>query len=317
MAVPSKLDATLAVLNGLVGDHLARTDNGLATEMALVHHGKPIALTRSALSRAYPAATGKLVLLVHGLMSTESVWRFPDGTDYGTRLESELGFTPLAVRYNSGRRIPDNGAELAALLERLIEAFPVPVEELVVIGHSMGGLVFRSACHAAVEQGHGWLVRVKRAVYVGTPHLGAPMERAGRLVAKVLRAVDDPYTRLAADIANLRSEGIKDLGDAPLTHAQRAKLAVDLRAPSHPVPLLAGIRHHLIAGALWEHPLLATLFGDVMVPVPSATAGLDASGADAALPPCRIRILPGISHLPLAHHPEVYAQLRGWLEESP
>src|SRR5262249_41300668 len=160
-----------------IGDYLARTKNGLAIEMAFVDHGRPVRLEREALARALPNATSRVAVLVHGLMCTESVWRFPDGTDYGSRLAADLGFTPLYVRHTPGRPVPDSGASLARILGALVDAYPRPLETIVPIGYSMGGLVVRSACHVARGEKHAWIDRVERAIYVGTPHLGAPLER--------------------------------------------------------------------------------------------------------------------------------------------
>jgi hypothetical protein len=305
------LELAVAILNGAVGDYLARTANGLATPMACFVGGLAVPLDRAGLARAFPEATGRVVVLVHGVMCTEDVWALPDGSDYGALLARDLGFTPLYVRYNSGRAIPDNGAAFAAMLDSIVAAWPVPVEELLPIGYSMGGLVVRSACHVARGEGLGWLGLVRRAIYVGTPHLGAPLERVGRVVAKVLHAVPDPTTRLVAQIADLRSAGVKDLGDADLRHEDRARrvATVSLRDARHPVPLLPEVRHYLVAGALSGDPRLAALFGDAMVPVPSATDG-------AGLPPAHIRILAGVSHVALAHHPQVYEYIRTWCAEE-
>jgi len=296
------LDQILAVLNGAVGDMLARTGNGLQLEMGWFRNGLPVRPERAALARAYPEATPRVVVLVHGLMCTESIWTLPDGSDYGSLLARDLGLTPLYVRYNSGLSIPENGARLSALLATLHEEYPITLEEIVPLGYSMGGLVIRSACHAASRTGEPWLDRVRRAVYVGTPHRGAPLERAGRFVTRVLRLVDDPYTRLVADIADLRSDGVKDLGNAVLH-------------PDHPVPLLPGIRHYLVAGSVSHDPLVTRLFGDALVPVASATDGGCTDGASLALPPSHIRFRPGLGHLALAHHPLVYDDIRAFLEE--
>ena len=166
-------------------------------------------------------------------------------------LQRDVGFTPLYLRYNSGLPIPDNGADFSQVLTQLVAAWPTAVTELLLVGYSMGGLVVRSACHVAALQALPWLGLVKRAIYVGTPHRGAPMERAGRVLAKVLHAVDDPYTRLFAQVANLRSDGVKDLGDADLTEEDRASRNwTALTDKNHPVPLLASIRHQLIAGSV-------------------------------------------------------------------
>jgi triacylglycerol lipase len=251
-------------------------------------------------------------------MCTESIWTLPDGTDYGTLLARDLGFTPVYVRYNSGRPIADNGADLARLLDELQRAWPVPVEEILPIGFSMGGLVIRAACHAAsVDDGH-FLPRIRRAIYVGTPHLGAPLERAGRVLSKFLRAIPDPYTRLIAELAELRSAGVKDLGDADIRHEDRARRVecFSLRDPRHPVPLLPNVQHYLVAASLSMEPILASLFGDTLVPVPSGTDGLCVDRASIALPPSHVHLVPGLHHITLAHHPDVYAQIRAWCTEA-
>ena len=310
-----KLEASLAVLNGAIGDYLVRTGNGLATAMGLVSRTgdpAPLTLERAALSRALPAASPRVALLVHGLMSTESIWTMADGTDYGALLARDLGYTAVYLRYNSGLAIPDNGASLSRALDAFVAAYPVPIESLVTIGHSMGGLVIRSACHVGRLEGpRAWLPLVQKAIYVGTPHLGAPLERVGRAVARLLRTIDDPYTRLIAEIADLRSDGLKDLGDADLRHEDRAARGARLRDPHHPVPLLPEIQHYLVAGALSESPWLATLFGDSVVPVRSATAGL-VDLTSGALPPSHVKILDGTSHLMLARDPQVYDAIREW-----
>jgi len=310
-----RLEQAIAVLNGLVGDYLAREHNGLATELGLYLGGVPVVPTGAGLARAYPEATPRAAVLVHGVMCTETIWRFPQGGDYGTGLRDELGVTPLYVRYNSGRPIADNGADLARLLQAVCDAYPGGLRELIPIGYSMGGLVVRSACHFAQAQRLPWLQRVQRAIYIGTPHLGAPAERVGRIAARVLRTIPDPYARLIGELGDLRSAGIKDLGDADLRHEDRASVTgrLSLGDPRHPVPLLPGIRHALVAGALSLNPRLAALFGDAIVPVRSATAR-QGGALEAPIPPERVRVIPERSHLELAHDPEVYAFIRAYCQ---
>jgi len=308
-----KLDLALAVLNGAVGDYLVRTDNGLALPMDLYLHGEPVAPTAAALAAAYPDATARVVVLVHGLMNNETVFAMPDGRDYGALFRADLGLTPLYVRYNSGLPIADNGAALSALLTTLVSEYPAPIEEIVLLGYSMGGLVVRAATHAAALSAAPWLPLVRRALYVGTPHRGAPMERVGRIVSAVLKAIPDPYTRLIAEVADLRSDGLKDLGDADLRHEDRARrgLHLTLRDPQHPVPLLPGITHHLVAGSLSEDRWVRALFGDAVVPVSSAT-GWRSLGE--GLDPSRVRVFPGLSHAAIPRSMDVYAQMREWCE---
>lgn len=316
-----KLEATLAVLNGAIGDYLARTGNGLATETAIlpaIHAEQPLRLERRALEKALPDASARVGLLVHGLMCSPANWEMADGSDYGVRLARDLGYTPAYLRYNSGLAIAENGARLSATLEAFTAEYPRPIEELVPIGYSMGGLVVRSACHVARLENKKWLSSVRRAIYVGTPHLGAPLERVGRTVAKLLRSIEDPYTRLVGQLADLRSDGVKDLGDADLRHEDRVPKVprVRLRDPRHPVPLLPEIRHYLVAGSITNEAFpaaLSALFGDALVPVESATAGLIDPTSD-VLPPGHVKILRGRSHVSLSHDPEVYDVIRGWCE---
>jgi len=300
----SKLDRTLAVLNGLVGDYLARTGNGLATEMCCLHAGRPLRLDARAIAEAHASITPRAVVLVHGVMCDETVFRFADGSDYGSLLARDLGFTPFYVRYNSGLAIGAAGAQLAGLLDRLVAAYPIALGELLLVGYSMGGLLIRRACHVAALAGDSaWLPRVRRAIYVGTPPLGAPAERAGRTLAQVLQWIDDPYTRLVADIGNLRSAGIKDLGD-----------------PHHPLPLLPSMQHCLIAGSLAIDPRLS-VFGDSIVPVASATQAendrtINAQVINELLPEKQVKVLPGLSHIALAHHIDVYEQIKAFCENG-
>ncbi len=299
MKLGVQLGRALGALNGLVGDRLSEGRSALALKMALIDDGNV---------RAPGAVTiegGRAVVFLHGLMDTETTWWFDDG-GYGVWLERDLGLRPLYVRYNSGRAIADNGHELALLLERALAHDGV--REIFLVGHSMGGLVLRSACHHASELGHAWLGKTRRAVYLGTPHEGAPLERAGRVFTKVLSWFGDPVTQLIIDLGNRRSAGIQDLGDADLRHddRQRRQPTYRLRDPQHPVPLLTSIDHHLIAATLSEEPWLIDLFGDAIVPLASATANQLTAPT---LPPSHITILRGLSHPALSHDRRIYAQL--------
>ena len=127
---------------------------------------------------------------------------------------------PVYLHYNSGRHVSENGREFAALLEQLVAGWPVPVDELVIVGHSMGGLVARSACHHAEAQGQAWLASLTKLVCLGTPHHGAPLERGGRWVDVLLGL--SPYVAPFARLGKARSAGITDLRFGNL---QRRRLA--------------------------------------------------------------------------------------------
>jgi len=321
------LEVLIGVLNGTVGDYLKRTGNGLATAMELVHDGRPLPATRAGLAAAHPNAAPRAAVMVHGLMSTEEVFHFPDRDTYATMLARDLGYTPFAVRYNSGLHVSENGEALDDLLERLVAAYPVPLEEIALVGHSMGGLVIRSAAHAGAchdgaasgaERERRWLPLARRAFYLGSPHLGTPLERFGNVLAWVLGEIDTPYTDLARDIINLRSAGVKDLRYGNLRREDWEGDDADalLRNRRHPVPLLPHVRHHLIAATLSSDPRLSMLFGDALVPLPSATGSARPHHRSPPFPAEHVKILPGLAHLTLAHHPDVYAQIRAWCEED-
>jgi pimeloyl-ACP methyl ester carboxylesterase len=310
-----------AALNAVFGDYLEERRNPLAIEMQFYDRGRALELTPEALRAAHPRLSPRVVVLVHGMALTESCWAFTEGAAaasapsvsapcYGSLLRDEFGVTPFYVRYNTGRHVSQNGRALALLLERLFVVYPSAIEELDLIGHSMGGLVLRSACHYAEELGHGWLACAKRAFYLGSPHLGSPYERVGHVLSVVLRSIDHPVVQLTGTLGNLRSAGVKDLRNGSLLDEDWKGLDLDAPGKRRPrrVPLRPSMAHYLIAGSLTksENHLLSRLIGDALVRLPSATA----PGRKAALPAEHFALLPGVNHMQLARCPQVYAVLR-------
>lgn len=205
----------LAVLNGLIGDELTAAGSPLASSMGVWHDGHPVGLTVEELRSAFggptgeAAASGHLVVFVHGLMETEIAWYTTDNPGYGPRLREDIGACPVYVRYNSGRHISDNGRQLDELLTALAALWPVPVQTLTLVGHSMGGLVVRSACHHASDGHSLWLPVLRHTVCLGSPHLGAPLARGVHAAAAVLHTA--PVTRPIANLLRRRSGGVRDL----------------------------------------------------------------------------------------------------------
>jgi PGAP1-like protein len=293
----------LAVLTGLYGDALERDGSALQEPMAVRLRGRVIG------PDACPDAAPRLVVFVHGLMETEYAWRLGGRASYGERLARDLGVTPLEVRYNTGRHISQNGRSLAGRLGELVAAWPVEVEEIALVGHSMGGLVARSACHQAAEDGQAWVGRVRHVVSLGTPHHGAPLAQGVHYAAHALHAV--PETRPFGRFLRRRSAGIRDLRGGSLVDRDWAGRAPDaLRAAAcAEVPLLDGATHCFVSATVFRdarHPL-GRLIGDALV-LPAS-----ASGRRIPLPVEHGLQLGGAHHVALLNHPAVYAQLRDWL----
>jgi len=208
--VPSSTEreAVVAALNGVLGDHISVSGNPLAIRMHLRREGRPLELTSQALAAAIPQPGGKILLLAHGLCMNDLQWR-RKGHDHGAALAADAAFTQVYLHYNSGLHVSINGRAFAGLIEDLLRAWPVPVRELVIIGHSMGGLLARSACHYGKLAGHDWLRHLGKIVFLGTPHHGAPLERGGNWVDVILGV--SPYSAAFARLGKIRSAGITDL----------------------------------------------------------------------------------------------------------
>jgi pimeloyl-ACP methyl ester carboxylesterase len=309
----------LGVLNGLVGDQLADEQSDLQEPMSVRLEGRRVELDDEALAAAFPDATPRLVVFLHGLMETEFAWRLgagPGGHTYGSRLHDELGYTPVELRYNTGRHISENGRSLADLMEELVDEWPVEVEDIALVGHSMGGLVARSGCYQAAERCDGWISRVRHVVSLGTPHMGAPLAEGVHWAASLLQAV--PETRPLARLLRRRSAGIRDLRQGSLVDEDWRDRDPDALAAvaCREVPLLEGATHCFVAATVTSsdrHPV-GRLIGDWLVLAPSA------SGRS------RARRIPfdaehgmklgGTNHIALLNHPAVYEQLRRWLTEE-
>ena len=317
----SAADLAVAAINGVAGDRLERDRNPLAVTMALRNGEQMVAPEREALAAAFPDASPRLALFVHGLAGNESTWRFyaqehygDDRTTYGSRLRDALGHTPLYVRYNSGLHISENGARLAALLERVVSAWPVPVEEIVVVGHSLGGLVVRSACHYARRDGLSWASHVRHVFFLGSPHLGAPLEKFGNVAAWVLDRFD--VSRALATFINKRSAAIKDLRFGAILdehwHGGDPDALLDDRTGA--VPLLEGANHYFVAATLTRDPRhpLGVAIGDWMVREASATPSR--RWRHLRVPFGDGRHFGPMTHMQLLNHPDVYEQMRRWLE---
>lgn len=298
-----------SAINGVLGDHLADSANPLAITMQLRVQGEALILNRPMLSSLLPNATGRILLLVHGLCMNDLQWRCerPDGSrhDHGQALQDSLGYTAVYLHYNTGLSIAANGRQLAELLEPLVEAWPVDIERIDILAHSMGGLVTRGAVQHARVTGKRWCGMARKIIFLGTPHQGAPLERSGHWFDMLLGAT--PFAAPFAKIGKIRSVGITDL-----RHGGRSADGTGLAG------LPEGIDCYAIAGTSGPHDsgLRNKLRGDGLVPVDSAL-GLhdDPAQALAFLPQNRV-IAHDTNHMQLLHDEAVYAAVEHMLSSG-
>ncbi len=307
----------VSVINGVIGDHLERFDIGLSRDMQFYKSGNPISISKSDLKQM--GVSGKICILVHGLVSDETMWQFSGSTnDYGSLLSKDLNYTPFYTRYNSGRHISDNGKDLDLLIETLIKNAPGSIKEIVFICHSMGGLVTRSACYYGGKRKAKWVQLTKKILFIGSPHHGAPLEKFGNLVTTVLDKIPNPFVFLTKKAINLRSAGIKDLRYGLLVEEDWKGKDPDSFANSEKthVPLLPHTQYYVITGTVMKNPnhFLSQFFGDAIVGKWSAKGKSGNSKYDLTFSDKHIREFPGIHHIQLMHDERVYEQVRDWMK---
>jgi hypothetical protein len=315
----------LGALNGVWGDRMQRQRNALALTMTLRRSGRDVALSPEELARAYPEATPKLAVFIHGLCETDDAWRL--GAErhipYGIRLQAELGYTPLYVRYNSGRHISENGRELARLLDEVTRAWPVEVAEIALIGHSMGGLVSRSACHYASTTGAqpdspAWPANVRHVFTLGAPHGGAPLEKAATAATAAVARL--PETRGFARALKARSSGIKDLGQGYLVDEDWLDQDPDafVQQAGSVIPFLDCANHYFVCATVSRdgNAPLGRIAGDLLVLRESAW-GQKRRRERMQFPVDHYRHLGEANHFDMLNHPAIYDQIRDWLAPRP
>jgi pimeloyl-ACP methyl ester carboxylesterase len=314
---------TLGALNGLWGDRLTDGGHRHAFGMEIRRGGEAVRIEPGAVAAAFPDATSRLAVFVHGLCETDESWRhFPlrgeriGRRTYGERLQDELSFTPIEVRYNTGLRISSNGRQLARMLDELIAAWPAAVEEVALIGHSMGGLVARSACHYGELEGLPFTDPVRHVFCLGAPHLGADLEKGVNALGWALGRL--PEGRAFGTLLNARSVGIKDLRYGSCVEEDWSDCDPDefLRDRCQEVPFLPDANYYFIAASLGEGPL-GSLIGDLLVRTPSASGRGTGKGRRIPFEVDNGLELSGLTHFDLLNHPAVYEQIRAWILRGP
>lgn len=297
-------DNVVSALSGLIGDTMAQERNPLRVKLGFYREGHRLLLTAPVLEASYPEASGRLAVFIHGLCCNEHSWRLyaEQHAPYGDQLAG-LGYTPLYLRYNTGLHISLNGRTLARAIDKLAAHWPVPVTELVLIGHSMGGLVARSAAYKAAKSNMAWPSKVSHILCLGTPHTGAPLEQFVHAATPVLEAF--PLSRPLAKVLAVRSEGIRDLRHGFVADEHWKKRTAEERNADArtEIPRLATVKYHFIGSSIGidEHHWLGKAIGDGLVKLPSSTAR-ELADADTAT-------LYSAHHMQLLNHPAIYKEI--------
>ena len=312
----------LAVLNAILGDELAEQGSPLAIPMAVRHARTDVVARRESLEVAFPEATSKVAVFLHGLGETEESWRLHAdrhgvGTEstYGSRLAEDFGYTPVYLRYNTGLHVSENGQHLTSLLQDVVAAWPTPVTELILVGHSMGGLVSRSACHYAHQGNHSWVSMLRHVFYLGTPHLGAGLEQWVSRLSGVFDKLDE--SRPLASILDRRSAGIKDLSAGYLLDDDWRNGGPGSKREPNDVPLVPWANHYAVSATVTtsRNNPLGRLLGDFLVQ-PDSARGQSRDGGHMPFPVEHTRHFGGLHHFNLLNHPSVYEALREWLDPT-
>jgi hypothetical protein len=307
-------EAVRAALNGVYGDYLAASGNALAIPMRLRRNGQEVRVDRAALAASVAAPGDRVLVLVHGLCMNDLQWKRA-GHDHGAALARELNYAPFYLHYNSGRHVSVNGRLLADRLERLIGEWPVPVRDLTLIGHSMGGLVSRSAYHYAMQEHRAWPGVLKRIVFLGTPHHGAPLERVGNHVDRFCEF--SPYTAPIGRLGTRRSAGVKDLRHGNVVDEDwQGRSGAEVEDARRPVPLPDGVACFAVAADRragpgrrgWRPP------GDGLVPVTSALGQHAEPERALPIPDSHRFVGYGMNHFDLLNRAEVFERMREWLD---
>jgi len=313
-----RVHLALNALNGFWGDRLADRQPSLACAMTLRTHGGELrAVPANVAFDAGADASGRLAVFVHGLCESDRAWwlaaarRYgdPDVT-YGSRLRAEHGWTPLYLSYNTGLHVSDNGEQLAALLDELVAAWPVQVTEIALIGHSMGGLVARSAAQQAHEQDRTWVRSLRHVVGLGSPNTGAPLERLVNAGTHALARL--PETRPFATWLNRRSVGIKDMRYGAVVRTDWFDCDPDERLVDRcaPATMLDGVTYSAASATLSRRPD-GRFAHDLLVQHASAH-GVHPTRR-IAFEPEHLLHIGGKHHFDLLNDPQVYVHLSRWL----
>ena len=291
----------IAGFGAAFGDHLHGSvhTRALAPGMTMRRDGAVTSVNE--LAAAEVERTEHVCLFVHGLGLTEQHWSAD--VIASARTGDSI---PILLRYTTGLPIADNGEQLAEMVRKIDDQWPVPLTRITIVGHSMGGLVGRRAIEILNQSDPALAAKMVDLITLGSPHRGSAIEKGANFALIGLN-----YSEILAPLValgNRRSAGVKDL-----RHGAIRPTDWDGRHPdgvisdrTKDVPLPAQTRHHAVIATVHKNPNHPTswLVGDGAVRVNSAKPRKGSVAASTT-------VLSGTSHMQLLAHPEVAALVQG------
>jgi pimeloyl-ACP methyl ester carboxylesterase len=312
------------ILNGLHGDSMAAKGNRALVHMSFRHQSRDISVEK--LKEVYDFAThsGNVIIMVHGLMNDESIWQSePIDTvqRLGSALEKKPKATVLYLRYNTGLHISENGRSLSDLIQKFVETYQSEIKKLVIISHSMGGLVSRSACYYAGIQNQNWTELLKKVFLIGVPNEGSYLARVAYMTQYFFRKLDPSEKDTVAKFFDVRSNGIKDLSFGYLVDEdwQNKKDGIEKNIQATKIYPLQNLDYYLIAGTVSEEKnknRVFTFFGDGLVEKKSALSDLFITNSMIS-GKVNMKLFPNENHLTLLESKEVAEFVKtglGWTD---
>lgn len=301
-----------SALNGVIGDYLEKKDNPLKMEMQFRTRNQETILSKESINKSIKNVNGKILLMIHGSVMNDVQWSRKDH-NHGELLAEELNKSLVYIYYNSGKHVSTNGKEFSELLETLVSNWPVPVEEIVFIGYSMGGLLARSVLYYGKLENKKWVKYLKKNIFLGTPHHGSSLERNGNLVDVTLSSIY--YTKPFARLGKIRSAGVTDLRygnliDEDWKGDDRFERLGDQRKA---IPLSKSVKNYSIAASLGTLKDLNS--GDGLVSIDSAFGKHDNQTKSLNFEEENTKVVYGVSHLGLLNSLSVYDQLKEWVQD--
>lgn len=303
------------------------------------HGGRDLPARPMPLRFAYPDATDRLVVLLHGRGETEEFWYYRSWQHwqrghhgYGEQLRAEHGYTPVWVRYDAALPIPVIASGLSGALAELVRSWPVPVSEVVLIGHDQGGSVLQSCLRSAGP----WGGLVRSTVSLGSPHpVGQVSSRLvdclslsgthlllARWATRVRQlrlpnpwAADAGTSSTAPVDATAGSTAGTSVGTTAGTAAGTPATGTRWPGPEPRRPAAGTVRRrHLLLTTVPRYPDSLTRLGvhDLLVVPLNRPDGSD-TGRFVGLPERRIMVSGGLTPLDLLNHPAVYQEVASWL----